>query len=67
MAETKPDNGSNPNTPLWVKVFGIVAAVVFILFVITLLTGGKHGPWRHMRHTNHTASLKTVQYGLQQR
>jgi hypothetical protein len=34
--------------PRWVKVFGIVAAVVILLFVIMLLAGGNHGPGRHM-------------------
>jgi ABC-type transporter Mla subunit MlaD len=34
-------------TPRWVKVFGIVALVVVVLFVVLLLTGG-HDPGRHM-------------------
>jgi ABC-type transporter Mla subunit MlaD len=34
-----------PGTPRWVKVFGIIAIVVVLLFVIMLLTG--HGPGRH--------------------
>jgi len=33
--------------PGWVKVFGIVALVVVVLFVVLLVTGG-HGPGRHM-------------------
>jgi hypothetical protein len=33
-------------TPRWVKVFGVVALVVLVLFVMLLLLGG-HGPSRH--------------------
>jgi hypothetical protein len=43
---------ADPTTgpPRWVKVFGIVALVVVVLFVILLLTGGpgRHGPGRHI-------------------
>ena len=39
--------GSRPPTPRWVKVFGVIAAVVILLFVILLLTGNGHGPGRH--------------------
>jgi hypothetical protein len=38
-----------PGAPRWVKVFGIVAAVVVLLFLILLLTGGDHGPGRHLK------------------
>jgi hypothetical protein len=41
MAET--------STPLWVKVFGIVALLMVVLFVVLLVTGG-HGPGRHLLH-----------------
>lgn len=35
--------------PRWVKVFGAVALVVIVLFVILLLAGrGNHGPARHV-------------------
>ena len=34
-------------TPRWVKVFGIVALVVVLLFVVLLLVGGPHRPSRH--------------------
>jgi len=45
-----PDRGSITGTPRWVKVFGIIALIVVLLFVILLLTGGPggHGPSRHM-------------------
>lgn len=48
--DTGPGGGSTPGTPRWVKVFGIVAAVLVVL-VVLMLTGvlGKgHGPGRHM-------------------
>ena len=40
---------STTATPRWVKVFGIVALVVVVLFVVVVLTGrgGEHGPGRH--------------------
>jgi hypothetical protein len=35
-------------TPRWVKVSGLVAVVVLVLFVIVLVVGGgEHGPGRH--------------------
>ena len=34
-----------PGTPRWVKVFGIIALALVLLFVILMLTG--HGPGRH--------------------
>jgi hypothetical protein len=40
------DVESAPGTPRWVKVLGLVALVVVVLFVILLLMGG-HGPARH--------------------
>ena len=45
MAEPPP----YPGTPRWVKVFGIIAFVVVLLFVILLFTRGPggHGPGRH--------------------
>jgi hypothetical protein len=47
-----PDTGSEEplaGAPRWVKVFGIVALVVILLFVVLLVTGrgGEHGPGRH--------------------
>ena len=51
-----PDEGGMPiggdsqpasGTPLWVKVFGIIALVVVLAFVVLLFAGGNHGPGRH--------------------
>jgi hypothetical protein len=50
-----PDSNGDSGTPRWVKVFGIIALVVVLLFVVLLLTRGPHGPGRHIgiddRHT----------------
>lgn len=39
-----------PGTPRWVKVSGIVVAVLVLLVVILVFTGvgGPHGPGRHI-------------------
>jgi ABC-type transporter Mla subunit MlaD len=43
-----PDRESITGTPRWVKVFGIIAIVVVLLFVILMFAGGgTHGPGRH--------------------
>ena len=48
----KPDHGTPPGTPRWVKVIGIITLVLFLLIVIALVSGlggpGAHGPGRHM-------------------
>jgi len=38
---------TRPATPRWVKVFGAIALVVLLLFVVRLF-GGEHGPGRHI-------------------
>jgi len=45
----KPDRGLATGTPRWVKVFGIIAIVLVLLFVVIQFTGvgGGHGPGRH--------------------
>ena len=43
-----PDSEDNVGTPRWVKVFGIIAVVLILLFVILHLGGrglGNHGPF----------------------
>lgn len=51
--DTGDDTGAVPDrgwtrTPRWVKVSGIVAAVLVLLFVVMMFTGGGgHGPGRH--------------------
>jgi hypothetical protein len=46
-ARARPDRGSTTGTPRWVKVFGIIAIVLILLFVVLLLSGRGHGPSRH--------------------
>lgn len=43
------DRGSPPHMPRWVKVFGIIAIVLVLVFVGLKLigVGGGHGPARH--------------------
>ena len=61
-----PDRESTTGTPRWVKVFGIIALVVVLLFVIALLTGrGGHGPGRHTRSAGgHTLPSGVTEYGV---
>lgn len=41
------DDESSTGVPRWVKVAGIILAVVALLVVVVLLVGGGHGPRRH--------------------
>ena len=72
MAEPSPspDHDVDSNrTPRWVKVFGIIAVIVVLLFVIMLLTGGagRHGPGRHTGSGpgGHTAPSSATNHGAQ--
>jgi hypothetical protein len=48
-ADLAADRGSPPGMPRWVKVFGLIVAVLVLLLVIVLLlAGGSHGPRRHL-------------------
>jgi hypothetical protein len=42
------DRGPSTGTARWVKVLGIIAIVLVLMFGILLLTGRGHGPSRHM-------------------
>ena len=44
------DSQPSTGTPRWVKVFGLIALMVILLFVILMLTRGPggHGPGRHV-------------------
>jgi hypothetical protein len=54
--EENKGSGAVHSTPLWVKVFGIIALVLVLLVGIMLLSGGggEHGPGRHMPPTEHS-------------
>jgi hypothetical protein len=45
-----PGRRSTASTPRWVKVFGITAISLLLLFAVIVLTGigGEHGPGRHL-------------------
>ncbi len=45
----RPTADRPPSTPRWVKVFGIIVAVLVLLFVVMMVAGvgGEHGPNRH--------------------
>jgi hypothetical protein len=43
------DRGSPPGMPRWVKVAGIILAILALLLIVVLLvSGGHHGPGRHL-------------------
>jgi hypothetical protein len=43
------DTSAPPSMPRWVKVFGIIAALLILLAVVAMfVAGGKHGPGRHL-------------------
>lgn len=54
---TKPERGSAPSLPRWVKVFGIIFIVLILVFVILHLTGNSLGFGDH---------LSSIQHWLQQ-
>jgi hypothetical protein len=51
-SEQEPRGGSTrhlADIPRWVKVFVVVAMVVLLLMIVAMLiTGGQHGPGRHL-------------------
>jgi hypothetical protein len=63
MSQIHPDRTSTPGIPRWVKVFGIVVIVLILLFVISLLSGVRHGPGLHAPSGDvggHTLSVEHV-------
>jgi hypothetical protein len=45
----RPDHELSSGVPRWVKVVGVIVAVLVLLFIILQLAGvgGEHGPGRH--------------------
>jgi hypothetical protein len=49
MADAPPVPSVKPKTPRWVKVLAIMAIVIVVLVVVVMkLSGGQHGPSRHV-------------------
>ena len=57
-----PDRRSAPGTPRWVKVFGVIALVLVLLFVVLHLTG--LSPMNHMNMSN--MDMPATQQGVPQ-
>ncbi len=54
QSDEEPERGSPPSTPRWVKVSGMIVAVLVLLFVILHLTGNSlGGPGSHMPPVQH--------------
>ncbi len=47
MESVSPERPSPPGAPRWVKVAGIIAAVMALVLVVLVFTGTTHGPGRH--------------------
>jgi hypothetical protein len=47
--EMTENDADRAGTPRWVKIFGLVAAILVVIVVVLLVTGrgGGHGPGRH--------------------
>ena len=62
MADPAQYPDSEPHTtPRWVKVFGIIALLVVLLFVVLLIAPGSHGPGRHMSRGHAEPAQQQVQ------
>jgi len=48
MSQTRPDRGSPPSMPRWVKIFGIILIVLVLAVVAMHLTGTDFGNLHHM-------------------
>jgi hypothetical protein len=48
------DHRSTASTPRWIKLFGIIALVIILLFVVLHLTG--NNPFGHMGHMGHISN-----------
>jgi hypothetical protein len=63
-----PGRGPTTSTPRWVKVFGIITAVLVLLVVIMLVAGGgRHGPSRHTGGLGgHPPPASVTDHGMRQ-
>jgi hypothetical protein len=62
------DDESTTGVPRWVKVVGIVVAVLALLVAVVALTGvgGGHGPRRHGGDTGNTVPVGVMQGMIRQ-
>lgn len=52
----------NYRTPGWVKVFGSIVLILILLFVILqVISGGNHGPGRHLPANNPSLTTATAE------
>jgi hypothetical protein len=58
-----PDLPTYPGTPRWVKVAGVVAAVLVLIFVALLHAGVIHGPGLHGGQGDHQPSAGAHERG----
>lgn len=63
----KIESESTTNTPRWVKMFGIIAIVLVLLVVlIMIISGGEHGPGRHIKSDDAVGQTLLLKEGIQQ-
>lgn len=61
------ESESTNNTPRWVKMFGIIAIVLVLLVVlIMIISGGEHGPGRHIKSDDAVGQTLLLKEGIQQ-
>jgi hypothetical protein len=63
QTEVAPDRRSAPGTPRWVKVFGIIALVLVLVFITLHLTG--RSPMDHNSNMSNM-DMSPTQQGAQQ-
>ncbi|GAA2417142.1 hypothetical protein GCM10010404_89580 [Nonomuraea africana] len=56
-----PAGSDDTGTPRWVKIAGVVTAVLVLLFIVLLLIGGDHGPGRHWSYGGGEGVLVTAE------
>jgi hypothetical protein len=62
-----PGRELTPGIPRWVKVFGIVALVLVLLVIIMMfVSGGSHGPGRHIPSSGAGGHMPPIAHGVQQ-